>query len=76
LSSPCSVIVTVSHHTAPCAGLFIYVGTMGIIAEEFSKFDDPAHVASVPKGARFYLFAAMMAGFTVVALLQLVPEAG
>lgn len=58
------------------SGLFIYVGTMGIIAEEFSKFDDPAHVASVPKGARFYLFAAMMAGFTVVALLQLVPEAG
>lgn len=48
---------------------------MGIVAEEFSKFDDPAYSATTPKGARFYMFAAMFAGFVIVALLQLVPEA-
>jgi zinc transporter 1/2/3 len=56
------------------AGLFIYVGSVGIVAEEFAKHDNPAFAATRPKGARFYMYAALFFGFVVVALLQLVPE--
>jgi zinc transporter 1/2/3 len=55
------------------AGLFIYVGSVGIVAEEFARHDNPAFAATRPRGARFYMYGAMFAGFVVVALLQLVP---
>ncbi len=55
------------------AGLFIYVGSVGIVAEEFARHDDPAFAAARPKGARFHMYAALFFGFVVVALLQLVP---
>lgn len=55
------------------AGLFIYVGSVGIVSEEFAKYDDEAFSATMPRGARFYMFAALFFGFVVVALLQLVP---
>lgn len=59
---------------ASVPGLFIYVGSVGITAEEFAKCDDPAFAASRPRGARFYMYACMFFGFVVVALLQLVPD--
>ena len=55
------------------AGLFIYVGTCEITAEEFAALDTPEGRVGKPKSARFWLFGALFFGFTVVALLQLVP---
>ena len=55
------------------AGLFIYVGTCEITAEEFAALDRPEGRVGKPAGARLWLFAALFFGFTVVALLQLVP---
>lgn len=49
------------------------MGSVGIVAEEFAKYDNPAFAATRPKGARFYMYAAFFFGFVVVALLQLVP---
>ena len=50
-----------------CAGLFIYVGSVGIVAEEFAKYEDPAFAATRPRGARFYMFAALFFGFVSAA---------
>jgi hypothetical protein len=36
-------------HPAVRAGLFIYVGSVGIVAEEFAKHDNPAFAATRPK---------------------------
>ncbi len=49
------------------------MGSVGIVSEEFAKYDDEAFSATMPRGARFYMFAALFFGFVVVALLQLVP---
>lgn len=58
-------------HAAIAAGLFIYVGSVGIVAEEFAKFDsNPSLAAQRPRGARFYMYGALFFGFVVVALLQ------
>ena len=55
------------------AGLFIYVGTCEITAEEFAALDTQEGRMGKPSSARFWLFGALFFGFTVVALLQLVP---
>lgn len=55
------------------AGLFIYVGTCEITAEEFTALEKPGGLEGKPHGARFWLFAFFVLGVTVVALLQLVP---
>ncbi|CAL8469723.1 g9265 [Coccomyxa elongata] len=49
-------------------GFFIYVGACEVIAEEF------AYVSNRSRGFRCALFAASMAGFTLVALLQLIHD--
>ena len=56
------------------SGLFIYIGTCEITAEEFVALERPGGLDGKPRGARFWLFGALFFGFTVVALLQLVPE--
>ena len=55
------------------AGLFIYVGTCEITAEEFAALETPEGRAGKPRSARLWLFLMLFFGFTVVALLQLVP---
>ena len=55
------------------AGLFIYVGTCEITAEEFTVLERPGGLVGKPRGARYWLCAAFLFGITVVALLQLVP---
>ena len=55
------------------SGLFIYIGTCEIAADEFGALDRPGGLEGKPRGARLWLFGALFSGFVVVALLQLVP---
>lgn len=55
-------------HARPCMAVTVVLTAVQVIAEEF------AYISNRSRGFRCALFAASMAGFTLVALLQLIHD--
>lgn len=58
----------VLYHGGACVATVVLLTAMQVIAEEF------AYVSNRSRGFRCALFAASMAGFALVALLQLIHD--